>query len=151
MSRTIPSSQYETNLWSTHVNTVRLSLRSLAKSRGLSVSVSFLPSSKTNIFKFQFDLERIDTFKRVHKNSLGPVQTLNFSWAEPNTLNFISWKVWRLNQLGTSVSIWNGSAVLFAWPCREFRLWSDIKHIKTTENKLDLECILRTPWALFCI
>ena len=27
----------------------------------------------------------------------------------------------------------------------------DIKHIKTTENKLDLECILRTRWALFCI
>ena len=28
---------------------------------------------------------------------------------------------------------------------------ADIKHIKTTENKLDLECILRTRWALFCI
>ena len=27
----------------------------------------------------------------------------------------------------------------------------DIKHIKTTENKLHLECILRTRWALFCI
>ena len=26
----------------------------------------------------------------------------------------------------------------------------DTKHIKTTENKLDLECILRTRWALFC-
>ena len=24
---------------------------------------------KTNTFKFQFDLERTDTFKRVHKNS----------------------------------------------------------------------------------
>ena len=23
------------------------------------------------------------------------------------------------------VSIWNGSGVLFAWPGREFRLWSD--------------------------
>ena len=23
----------------------------------------------------------------------------------------------------------------------------DIKHIKTTENKFDLECILRTRWA----
>ena len=28
---------------------------------------------------------------------------------------------------------------------------ADIKHIKTTENELDLECILRTRWALFCI
>ena len=28
---------------------------------------------------------------------------------------------------------------------------ADIKHIKTTENKLDLECILPTRWALFCI
>ena len=27
----------------------------------------------------------------------------------------------------------------------------DIKHRKTTENKLDLECILQTRWALFCI
>ena len=27
----------------------------------------------------------------------------------------------------------------------------DVKHIKTTENKLDLECVLRTWWALFCI
>ena len=27
----------------------------------------------------------------------------------------------------------------------------DIKHIKTTENKLDLKSILRTRWALFCI
>ena len=27
----------------------------------------------------------------------------------------------------------------------------DIKHIKTTENKLDLECILRTRQAIFCI
>ena len=27
----------------------------------------------------------------------------------------------------------------------------DIKHIKTTENKLDLECVLQTRWALFCI
>ena len=27
----------------------------------------------------------------------------------------------------------------------------DIKHIKTTENKPDLECILRTWWTLFCI
>ena len=27
----------------------------------------------------------------------------------------------------------------------------DIKHIETTENKLDLECILQTRWALFCI
>ena len=26
-------------------------------------------SLKTNTFKFQFDLERTDTFKRVHKNS----------------------------------------------------------------------------------
>ena len=26
----------------------------------------------------------------------------------------------------------------------------DIKHRKTTENKLDLECIRRTRWALFC-
>ena len=26
-------------------------------------------TSKTNNFKFQFDLERTDTFKRVHKNS----------------------------------------------------------------------------------
>ena len=29
------------------------------------------------------------------------------------------------DQLGTPVSIWNGSAVLFAWPGREFHLWSD--------------------------
>ena len=27
----------------------------------------------------------------------------------------------------------------------------NIKHIKTTENKLDLECMLRKRWALFCI
>ena len=27
----------------------------------------------------------------------------------------------------------------------------DIKHIKTTANKLDLERIVRTRWALFCI
>ena len=27
----------------------------------------------------------------------------------------------------------------------------DIKHIKTTANKLDLECILQTRWAPFCI
>ena len=27
----------------------------------------------------------------------------------------------------------------------------DIKYIKTTENRLDLQCILRTRWALFCI
>ena len=27
----------------------------------------------------------------------------------------------------------------------------DIKHIKTTENKLDLKSILRTRWVLFCI
>ena len=26
----------------------------------------------------------------------------------------------------------------------------NIKHIKATENELDLECILRTRWALFC-
>ena len=30
-----------------------------------------------------------------------------------------------MNQLGTPVSIWNGSAVLFALPGREFRLWSN--------------------------
>ena len=29
--------------------------------------------------------------------------------------------------------------------------FGNIKHIKKTENKLDLECILRTRWALFCI
>ena len=29
-----------------------------------------------------------------------------------------------MNQLGTPVSIWNGSAFLFAWPSWEFRLWS---------------------------
>ena len=29
----------------------------------------FLLSSKTNTFKFQFDLERTDTFKRFHMNS----------------------------------------------------------------------------------
>ena len=34
-------------------------------------------------------------------------------------------KVRHLNQLGSPVSIWNCSAVLFAWPDREFRLWSD--------------------------
>ena len=28
--------------------------------------------------------------------------------------------------------------------------FGDIKHIKTTENRLDLECLLRTGWALFC-
>ena len=27
----------------------------------------------------------------------------------------------------------------------------NIKRIKTTENRLNLECILRTRWALFCI
>ena len=27
----------------------------------------------------------------------------------------------------------------------------NIKHIKTTENKLDLECMLRKRWAQFCI
>ena len=27
----------------------------------------------------------------------------------------------------------------------------DIKHIKTTENKLDIESKLRTQWALFCV
>ena len=29
----------------------------------------FPRSSKTNTSKFQFDLERTDTFKRIHKNS----------------------------------------------------------------------------------
>ena len=29
--------------------------------------------------------------------------------------------------MGTPVSIWNSSAVLFAWPSREFRLWSDFR------------------------
>ena len=45
VSPTIPSSQYETNLWSTHVNIVRLTepiRRRFSKSRGLSESVSFL-------------------------------------------------------------------------------------------------------------
>ena len=32
----------------------------------------------------------------------------------------------------------------------EFRCWRYQTH-RTTENKLDLECILRTRWALFCI
>ena len=46
-----------------------------------------------------------------------------------------TWKVRRLNQLGTPVSIWNGSAVLFAWPGREFRLWSDFgKALIQTSN-----------------
>ena len=52
VSRTIPSSQYETNLWLTHVNTVRLAEpirrcvrweRRFSKSRGLSANVSFFP------------------------------------------------------------------------------------------------------------
>ena len=43
VSPTIPSSQYETNLWSTHVNIVGLIRRRFSKSRGLSESVSFLP------------------------------------------------------------------------------------------------------------
>ena len=45
-------------------------LRSLPCSeRFLSGYSGFPLSSKVNIFKFQFDLERTDTFKRVHKNS----------------------------------------------------------------------------------
>ena len=45
-------------------------LRSLPCSeRFLSGYSGFPLSSKINIFKFQFDLERTDTFKRVHKNS----------------------------------------------------------------------------------
>ena len=36
-----------------------------------------------------------------------------------------TWTLRRLNQLGTPVSIWNGSAVLSALPGREFRLWID--------------------------
>ena len=30
-----------------------------------------------------------------------------------------------MNKLGTPDLIWNSSAVLLAWPGREFRLWSD--------------------------
>ena len=41
----------------------------------------------------------------------GPVQTPNFSWAEPNTLK-VSWKVRRLKKLETRISMWDGSAVL---------------------------------------
>ena len=50
------------------------------------------------------------TFEFVAEE-LGPVQRLNFSWAEPNTLKE-SWKVRRLKKLGTRISIWDGSAVL---------------------------------------
>ena len=38
-------------------------------------------------------------------------------------------------------------AVLF--PSMNFCV-GDIKHMKTTENKLDLECAFRTSWLLFC-
>ena len=41
-------------------------------------------------------------------------------------------------------------AFVVLYPSMNFCV-GDIKHIKTTENKLDLECVLRTRWALFCI
>ena len=64
VSRTIPSSQYETILWSTHVNIVRLTepiRRRFSKSRGLPESVSFLPSPPPPpifIFWFLFHFSR---------------------------------------------------------------------------------------------
>ena len=56
---------------------------------------------------------------------LGPIQTPHFSWVEPEHIELSTWKIRRLSQLGAPSSIWNGSAVLSAWPRREFRLWSD--------------------------
>ena len=41
----------------------------LCSERFFSGYSGFPLSSKTNTFKFQFDLERTDTFKRVHMNS----------------------------------------------------------------------------------
>ena len=41
----------------------------LFSERFLSGYSGFLLPSKTNTSKFQFDLERTDTFKRVHMNS----------------------------------------------------------------------------------
>ena len=50
--------------------------------------------------------------------------------SQPSVSRQLSWPLplqasQRLNQLGTPVSIRNGSALLFAWPGREFHLWSD--------------------------
>ena len=58
------TSQYETNLWPL-IDTFQYCLTSRANQ-----ALHSLAKKKTNTFKFQFDLERTDTFQRVLMNSL---------------------------------------------------------------------------------
>ena len=55
----------------------------------------------------------------LEKKGLGPVQTPNVSWTEPNTLIELgSWKVRGLNQIGTPISIQErvSHSSRLAWP-----------------------------------
>ena len=83
----------------------------------------------------------------LEKKGLGPVQTLNFSWTEPNTLIELgSWKVRGLNQIGTPISIQErvSHSSRLAWPgisplerlCGMLSIWLTDRR-KTALNLVD--------------